>query len=338
MSELVSTLETILKIHSPTGYTKEIISYLVNEFQHLPVKLGMTNKGSLLVSFSDNPELVIAGHIDTLGAMVKEVNSDGTLGITTLGSYPLNSFEGEYVTVRNYNGELYRGTFLLKNPAAHVNKSIGDTKRELSTMAIRLDELAETPEKVKRHNIGTGNFVFYDVRFERTKSDFIKSRFLDDKACAAVMIELIKALAKDKYTGDTAFYFSNYEEVGHGAAVGIPESVKEMLVLDMAVIGEGCNGKEDAVSICPKDSSGPYDFDVTSKLMKVAKQFNINHVIDIYPYYGSDGSAALFAGIDVKVGLIGPGVSASHGVERTHLNGLINTYNLTYYYILNYNN
>ncbi|HCA42476.1 MAG TPA: glucanase [Bacteroidetes bacterium] len=337
MSEIVNTLETILKINSPSGYTKEIINYLITEFRHLPLNLSITNKGSLLVSFSDNPELVIASHVDTLGGMVKQINGDGTLEITKIGGLQLNSFEGEYVTVRNYSGELFRGTFLMNNPAAHVNDKLSETKRETSVMSIRLDELVDSPEKVKKLNIGTGNFVFFDTRFEHTKSGFIKSRFLDNKACVAVMVELIKHFAQEGYKGDTAFYFSNYEEVGHGACVGIPESAKELLVLDMAVVGEGCNGKEDLVSICPKDSSGPYDFDVTNKLMKLAKDFKINHVIDIYPYYGSDGSAALASGTDVRVGLIGPGVSASHGVERTHINGLLNTYNLTYYYIINFN-
>lgn len=333
MKNVVKTLEEILKINSPTGYTIEVINHLEKIFEGLNVIVKKTNKGSLLVSFDENPELVVTGHIDTLGAMVKEINDDGTIAITRIGGLELNSFEGEYVTVRNYKGDLFRGTFLLNNPASHVNKKLGETKRSTENMSIRLDELVRNAEDVDKLNISVGDFIFYDTRFEHTASGFIKSRFLDDKACAAIMIELIKEFAVSGYKGKTGFYFSNYEEVGHGSCVGIPDSAKELLVLDMAVIGEGCAGKEDMVSICVKDSTGPYDFDVTNKLRELAIKNKISFVTDIYPYYGSDGSAALAAGYDVRVGLIGPGVSASHGVERTHVKALEETYKLTKLYI-----
>jgi putative aminopeptidase FrvX len=336
MKNIVNTLEQILKINSPTGYTIEIISHLENIFKALPVKITKTNKGSLLVSFHDDPELIISGHIDTLGAMVKEINEDGTIAISKIGGLVLTSFEGEYVTVRNYNGKLYRGTFLLNNPAAHVNNEVESTKRNVKNMSIRLDELVQNVADVKKLGIDVGDFVFYDTRFEYTESGFVKSRFLDDKACAAIMIELIKEFAAGSFSKKVGFYFSNYEEVGHGACVGIPDSAKELLVLDMAVIGEGCSGKEDAASICVKDSSGPYDLTVTNRLRELAINNNIKAVTDIYPYYGSDGSAALAAGYDVRVGLIGPGVSASHGVERTHEKALEETYKLTKLYIEKY--
>lgn len=336
MKNIVSTLEEILRINSPTGYTIDVINYVENLFKGSKLFIKKTNKGSLLVSFDENPELVISGHIDTLGAMVKQVNEDGTIAITKIGGLELNSFEGEYVTIRNFNGETYRGTFLLNNPASHVNKSINETKRSTDNMSIRLDELVLNRTDVKKLEINVGDFIFYDTRFEYTKSGFIKSRFLDDKACAAIMIELIKEFSEGQMKKKIGFYFSNYEEVGHGACVGIPDSAKELLVLDMAVIGEGCAGKEDAVSICVKDSSGPYDFTVTNKLRDLAMKNKLNYVTDIYPYYGSDGSAALAAGYDVRVGLIGPGVSASHGVERTHEKALEETYKLTKLYIDNY--
>lgn len=336
MNNLITTLKEILAINSPTGYTIEIIEHLENLFTGLNVKLTKTNKGSLLVSFAENPELIVTGHIDTLGAMVKEIKDDGTLEITRIGGLELNSFEGEYVTVRNFEGKLFRGTFLLNNPASHVNKKLGETKRSTDNMSIRLDELVSSAEDVVKLGINVGDFVFYDTRFEYTSSGFVKSRFLDDKACAAVMIELIKEYASSGATPNCGFYFSNYEEVGHGGCVGIPDSAKELLVLDMAVIGEGCAGKEDKLSICVKDSSGPYDFTVTNKLRELAIKNNISFVTDIYPYYGSDGSAALAAGYDVRVGLIGPGVSASHGVERTHEKALNETYKLTKLYIEQY--
>ncbi len=334
--DIVSTLESLLKINSPTGYTIDVINYIEKLFAtDKKLFVRKTNKGSLSVSFSERPELMLSGHIDTLGAMVKEINNNGTIGITQLGSYPLNSFEGEYVTIRNSKGKMLRGTLLLNNPADHVNRNVRTEERNLSNMSVRLDEL-KTDEK-NFFGINPGDFIFYDTRFEKTESGFIKSRFLDDKACVAIMIELIKDLSNSKnYNSNTGFYFSNYEEVGHGSCAGIPDSVAELLVLDMAVIGEGCSGKEDAVSICAKDSSGPYDFIVTNKLRDLALKKKINFVTDIYPHYGSDGSAALRAGYDVRVGLIGPGVSASHGVERTHRKALDETYNLAKAYIENF--
>jgi len=334
INSLVSALENILKINSPTGFTEDVIKHIEDLFSGRDgLLIKKTNKGSLMISFSEDPRLIITGHIDTLGAMVKEIKSNGTLEITMLGSYPLNSFEGEYVTVRNSDGKLFRGTFLLNNPASHVNRNVNSEKREQNNMSIRLDEEVNAKDDVLKLGIDVGDFIFYDNRFEHTESGFIKSRFLDDKACVAVMIELIDKLLKQKNYKETAFYFSNYEEVGHGSCVGIPDSAEELLVLDMAVIGNGCSGREDAVSICVKDSTGPYDFNVTNKLRELAKKNKINYVTDIYPHYGSDGSAALSAGYDVRVGLIGPGVSASHGVERTHEKGLIETYELTKAYI-----
>lgn len=335
-SKIVDTLQDILKINSPTGYTEDVISHIEKIFCKSDLHIRKSNKGGLLVSFSEDPELVLTAHIDTLGAMIKELKGDGTIEITQLGSYPLNSFEGEYVTVRNSSGKLFRGTFLLNNPSDHVNKKVRSENREFGSMSVRIDEKADSSKELEKLGLAVGDFIFYDTRFEATPSGFIKSRFLDDKACAAIMIELIKHFENKKSAKKTGFFFSNYEEVGHGGCAGIPSSAKELLVLDMAVVGDGCTGREDAVSICVKDSSGPYDFFVTGKLKQLAKSKRIDFETDIYPYYGSDGSAARSAGYDVRVGLIGPGVSASHGVERTHLKGLEATFELAKAYIENF--
>jgi putative aminopeptidase FrvX len=335
-NKIVESLQEILKINSPTGFTVDVISFIEKSFGNSNLHIRKANKGGLLVSFSENPELILTAHIDTLGAMVKELKCDGTIEITQLGSYPLNSFEGEYVTVRSSSGKLYRGTFLLNNPSDHVNKKVRSENRDNGSMSVRLDEDVASSKDLLKLGLAVGDFIFYDTRFEATSKGFIKSRFLDDKACAAIMIELIDHFANKKQAMKAGFFFSNYEEVGHGGCAGIPSSAKELLVLDMAVVGDGCTGREDAVSICVKDSSGPYDFFVTDKLRKLAKSKNIDFETDIYPYYGSDGSAAWSAGYDVRVGLIGPGVSASHGVERTHVKGLEATFNLAKAYIENY--
>lgn len=331
--QITTTLKNILSINSPSGYTIEINNYLEELFNQNGIPFTKTNKGSLLVSFSDEPRLVLTAHVDTLGGMVKEVKSDGKIEITSIGGLQLNAIESEYVTIRNSEGKLFRGTFLMNDPATHVNKDIGSQKRDASNMAIRLDAEAVDMEAVSKLGIDVGDYVFIDTRFEALENGFIKSRFLDDKACAAILLELIFNLKDKLKDSPIAFYFSNYEEVGHGSCIGIPASAEELLVLDMAVVGTGCKGDETKVSICAKDSTGPYDFEMTNKLRSLAKKNKMDYVIDIYPYYGSDGSAALSSGYDVRVGLIGPGVSASHGMERTHIKGLENTYNLTLAYI-----
>ncbi|MFZ1322785.1 MAG: hypothetical protein WAT71_14605, partial [Ignavibacteria bacterium] len=188
MENVTATLESLLKIHSPTGFTNDVIKYISSLFtDNQDIKKTLTNKGSLLISFDDDPELLLTAHIDTLGAMVKEVKNNGTLELTQLGSYPWNSFEGEYVTIRNSKDKLYRGTFLMNNPADHVNKNLRTEKREYTNMSVRIDEQVKCDTDVKKLGIDTGDFVFYDNRFEYTKSGFVKSRFLDDKACAAIL-------------------------------------------------------------------------------------------------------------------------------------------------------
>ncbi len=330
---LIEILEDIVAIDSPSGYTEKIIKHIFNKIKGKEFKKTITNKGALLVSTVENPELVVSGHIDTLGAMVSGLNGDGTLALTQLGGWPVPSFEGEYVTVCTAKEKKIRGTFILKNPAAHVNREVGSTKRDMNAMCVRLDAEVSSRKELEKLGISIGDFLFFDPRFEYTKTGFIKSRFMDDKACSAAMLDIILNYKQELKGKSVAFYFSNFEEVGHGATSGIPTSAKELLVADMGVVGDGVAGDEFHVSICAKDSSGPYDFAMRNKLVSLAKKNKIPYKVDIFPFYGSDGSAALSAGYNLRVGLIGPGVSASHGVERTHIKGLEATQRLILAYI-----
>jgi len=329
----VKQIEELVAIPSPSGYTTNIISLIKEVLEEAGYSPLVTNKGALLVSLSPEPLLVVSAHIDTLGGMVKRIKDDGTLEITEIGGYPLNSFEGEYLTVRTQKDVDFRGTFLLNNPAAHVNREVGKAERKLENMHIRLDAEVRSREDVEKLGISVGDFVFFDPRFEYTETGFVKSRFMDDKACAGIFMDILLNHYEEIDGRDVAFYFSNYEEVGHGAAAGLPPSAKEMLVADMGVVGEGVAGDEFSVSICAKDSTGPYDYEMRRKLVELAEENEIPYRVDVFPYYGSDGSAALRAGQDLRVGLIGPGVSASHGVERTHEKGIMATEQLILAYI-----
>jgi len=322
MQTMIELIKELVEIHSPSGYTENIINFVENKLTGLDYVITRTKKGALLVGSVPTPKLVISAHIDTLGGMVKYINTDGTLEITQIGGWPPNSFEGEYVTVLTSAGKSYRGTFLLNNPAAHVNREVSKTERKMEKMHIRLDAVSFKREETEKLGVTTGDYVFFDPRFELTETGYVKSRFMDDKACAGINLDLLITHADFLKAHSIGFFFSNYEEVGHGGSAGLPSSIEKLLVTDMGVIGERVEGKETAVSICAKDSGGPYDFEFRQQLVALAKSNSISYQVDVFPYYGSDGGAALAAGMDVKVGLIGPGVSSSHGVERTHLDGI----------------
>jgi putative aminopeptidase FrvX len=334
MERIVEILRDLEAIPSPSGFTEKIIAHIESLARQAGITTTRTNKGGLVAGNHPQPKLVVAGHVDTLGAMVSGINADGHLSITKIGGPVLQSFEGEYVTIKTVSGKDYRGTLLLNNPAAHVNEEVEKTVRKVENMHIRLD--AEVAKKADTEALGIriGDFIFFDPRFEFTDTGYIKSRFLDDKAGSAAMLDAMLTLGAEKLkTVPVSFFFSNYEEVGHGAASGLPETAVEMLVADMGVVGEKVEGDESSVSICVKDSTGPYDYAMRCKLAELAAKNKIPHKLDVFPLYGSDGSIALIAGYDIRVGLIGPGVSASHGMERTHLKGLNATRDLMLAYI-----
>ena len=263
--------------------------------------------------------------------MVKTIKGNGALMVTPLGGLQAPNVETETVTVITREGKKYEGTFQVENASSHVNREVATAVRAFdSTLELLLDEKVYSKDDTKKLGIETGDFVAVNPRFTITESGFIKSRFLDDKASAAVLLTLAKAL-KDGYASFNRKVYINftvYEEVGHGAAAGIPADVVDMISVDMGCVGNGLNCKETQVSICAKDSSGPYNYDVVNELVAAAKNAGADYAIDIYPFYGSDVDVSLKAGYDIRHGLIGPGVYASHGYERSHVDGLVNTYKL----------
>jgi putative aminopeptidase FrvX len=321
----VDYIRDLVNIPSPSGFTQDIIKYLSKQLMNNGYAVQVTNKGSLLVTMSDKPQFVVASHIDTLGGMISWIRSDGTLELTQIGGWPPNNFEGEYLTIQTESGKSFRGTFLLDNPAVHANQEISKTERKMQGMHVRIDAQTQSREETENLGISIGDYIFFDPRFEVTDTGFIKSRFMDDKACAGILLDILLNHKEEIKTIPAGFFFSNYEEVGHGAPAGLPNTMKELLIADMGVIGDKINGKESAVSICVKDSSGPYDLEIRRELVALAREKMILHTLDVFPYYSSDGSMALRAGLDIRVGLIGPGVSASHGVERTHVKGVLAT-------------
>ena len=324
-------LEKLVNIDSPSGFTKEACEFIHATLKDLGYSPEYTAKGAVTCNLGDNPSLVLAAHTDTLGGIVSQIKSDGTLRISNVGGPLLPSYEGCYVRIHTLKEKVFTGTFLLDNPAVHVNKEASSKKREITNMHVRIDEEVENQKDVKALGVSIGDFVCFEPYYTETESGFIKSKFMDNKASCFVLFELAKELKGRNLP--IQLFFSNYEEVGHGAATGYAEGIDEMLCLDMAVVGTNQDGREHLCSICAKDSSGPYDYEMRKKLVALAEKNNIAYCQDIYPFYGSDGSAALRAGNDFRVALIGMGVSASHGVERTHKKGIQATIDLCLAYI-----
>ncbi|MBT34028.1 MAG: glucanase [Thalassobius sp.] len=331
-----SILKELIGIDSPSGFTQKASAYIFDVLSSFGYTPEYTNKGAVKLKLGENPTLAIAAHVDTLGAIVSGIKGDGTLRFSTIGGLQLNSAEGEYVRVYTLDDKIVNGTILHDNPAAHVNKSLSESSRSISNLHIRLDENVNSVEDVQELGIDVGDFVCLYTHYEELESGYIKSRFLDNKAGCFVLIELARQLKEKNIQVPVELFFSNYEEVGHGAASGFAETIEELLVIDMGVVGDGCSGDETLCSICAKDSSGPYDFEMRKKLTKLAKENELHCTTDIFPYYGSDGSAALRAGNSFRVALIGPGVAASHGNERTHKQGIEATISLCQAYIESY--
>ncbi len=330
VDHLVTSLVELLKIPSPTGFTENVMTQLAGSLAEYPdLEIRHTNKGALVATWpgtGSGPLRALTAHVDTLGAMVKEIKSSGRLRLTRIGGYAWNTIEGEGCTVYTTSGEAIRGSILLENASSHVNPKVGSSERTEDTLEVRLDTRTTSQAETEAIGIQVGDFVAFDPRVERV-GNFIRSRHLDDKACVACVVAAIYALhqADLQPITDTVFHFSNYEEVGHGAAAGLPETIAELITVDMAAIGAGQTSDEFHATLCVKDSRGPYHHGLSRRLRKLAERFEIPYKVDIYPYYGSDGEAYWRAGGDAAVALIGPGVDASHSYERTHLEALVAT-------------
>lgn len=334
-TKMTQTLENLIKIPSPTGYDLEIVPYIKEKVQELGIETTLLNKGAILARIPGESDeaILFSAHVDTLGAMVKEIKSNGRLKVSMLGGCPWVSLDAENCVVRTSSDKRINGTFQGTKPSVHIDGGeVAKTERDENTTELVLDEKVSTKEEVEKLGIEVGDFVFVDPRFTALPNGFIKTRYLDDKASVAVLLEAMAALKEAKLANTVFFFISTYEEVGHGASAGIPENVREFIAVDMGAPGNNQNSSEFAVNICAKDSSGPYDLGIRDRLVNLCKEHEIPYKIDIYPFYGSDASASLRAGHDIRTGLIGPGVFASHAYERTHIESMEATLNLVVEY------
>ena len=318
-------LKALTSIASPSGYTREVKEYLLSTLKEMGYEPWSSRKGNVLVTLGGegNP-LLLAAHVDTLGAMVRSIKDNGRLRPTTLGGHQWSTADGENCTIHTRDGKVYTGVVLNTEPSVHVADDKPD--HEEKNMEILLDENVNTKEDVAALGIQVGDIIAMDPRTVVTESGYIKSRFLDDKLSAAILLALAKWV-KDEHLSlnrKVSLVFTVYEEVGHGGS-SVPEDTEEMISVDMGCVGADLGCTERMVSICAKDSGGPYNYEVTSALIDTAKANGLDYAIDVYPHYGSDVEATLRSGYDILHGLIGPGVYASHNYERFHLDGVKNT-------------
>jgi putative aminopeptidase FrvX len=333
-------LVRLLNIASPTGFADPAIAFVEKELsQYKQLELSRTRKGALVAKWkvdNDLPPVALTAHVDTLGAVVKEIKSNGRLRLSRIGGIQWPSVETEGVWIFTSKGEKIRGSVLIDTASGHVHGAEGTkTARDDEHMEVRLDVRTTSDKETRALGINIGDCVAFDPRVE-VMNDFIRSRFLDDKACVANLVAAIKSMADAGLSPARTVYFhiSNYEEVGHGAAAGIPAEVEEVICVDMAVVGKGQESDEFSVTLCTKDGGGPYHFGLNNKLRALAEKHNIPYKTDVYVFYGSDGEAFWRAGGDVALALIGPGIDASHNYERAHMDGLNATTNWIMAYLM----
>ena len=320
----------LLAIDSPSGFTGKAVAWLKEQFEGLGFAAAITTKGGLMVDLGGSNTadgLMLSAHTDTLGGMIAEIKGNGRLRLTNLGGMKADNGETENVRVYTRDGRIYEGTLQLCNASVHVNGDYSNAKRSWDTTEVVLDEDVSAVDDTRKLGLEVGDIVCFEPRTRKTASGYLKSRFLDDKLSVGILLSFAKYLSDNKIIPErrTYVHITVYEEVGHGCSGSMPAGVKEAISVDMGCVGDGLQCTEKQVSICAKDSGGPYNYEVVGKLIAAAKKTGADYAVDVYPHYGSDVEAALGAGFDIRHGLIGPGVYASHGYERSHMDGVYNT-------------
>ena len=336
---IVEQAQKILAIDSPSGYSKDVISYLQKEYQDMGYETIITNKGGLLVHFGGEDQedgILLETHADTLGGMVSEIMPDGRLKLQPIGGLTAANCETEHCRIITRFDGSYEGTFQLQDASVHVNKNAVTDVRSFDNMEVVIDEKVFTEEDVRKLGISEGDVVCMNPRTVYTRSGFLKSRFLDDKLSVAIVLGAARYLKEEnvKLPRDTWQHVTVYEEVGHGGAASVPAGITEAISIDMGCVGSKVRCTEYQVSICAMDSRSPYNYDLVTKLVRLCREHGIDYAVDVYPYYGSDVDVTLSAGNDIRHGLIGAGVYASHGYERVHRDGIENCFRLLKAYLM----
>lgn len=337
MKKIIDELKELIAIPSPIGYTKDALEYLKEGFRELDFPITELKKGAFYATIPGKTEegLLLGAHVDTLGAMVRELKANGRLKVVPLGGMPWAGVEGENLQIHTREGKVYSGTLIPIKSSVHIHgDEVRKTERTTDAVEVRLDEDVSSKEDLEQLGISIGDFISFSPRTEHTESGYIKSRYLDDKSCCILLLALARQLKEEKIMPRKTLYLymSNYEELGHGL-YAFPDQVDELVSVDIGCVGEGQSSTEKTVTIFAKDGKTPYDYDLVTQLSTIAKEKDIPHVIDAIEYYGSDATAALSQGRDLRIACLGPGVESTHHYERTHETALKATLDLLYYFV-----
>jgi putative aminopeptidase FrvX len=339
MDDLIHQLERLINIPSPTGYTENIVKFIEAELHRLNIPTKRIQKGGLLATVAGTDtqkHRLVSAHVDTLGAMVKEVHANGKLKLSLIGGFTFNAIEGEYCQIHTLDGQTFSGTIHLSKTSVHIHRDTKLIERSEDNMEVRVDAPVKNPEDVTKLGIQVGDFISFNPRFTKADHGYIKSRHLDAKAPAACLLAVLKHISESRemIPHTTHFFFSNNEEIGFGGNSNITKETLEYVAVDIGISGMGQASDEFSVSICAKDSGGPYHYGLRKHLTALAAANKIDYKVDIFPNYASDVTSAMLAGYDLKHGLIGPGVDSSHAMERTHQDALANTTKLVFAYLV----
>lgn len=335
---LLDTFKEMVSVHSPTEYHQKFDSVLKKYAENLGYCVTSDNKNTVYISIDgqDNSKSVmLSAHADTVGLLVRAIMPNGTLRVKAVGGLNFATVDGESVVIYTRDGREYTGLIICEKHSTHVFSDASKTCRNADTMMVIIDEKVDSAEDVRALGIEVGDYVCIEPRCQITQSGFIKSRFIDNKGAIASVFAAIKYLKgnnlKPKY--NTVFSFPYCEEIGIGGRY-VPEGISEYVGVDIGLIGPEQNGSEYAVSICAGDIVGPYSYDLTSRIINYAKKAGCDYRVDTYRVYSSDANSAARGGNNVSRALFGMAVYGSHGMERTHVDSLLNTSALILAYVL----
>lgn len=335
---LLDCFREIVSVPSPVGYYVQLNPVLEKYAAMFGKTVTYDNRSTAYITLEgeDNSQTVLIGaHADTLGLMVRRIDADGKIRTRNLGGVNYMNLEGETVTVHTRDGRSYTGLLACQSHSVHVFDDARTVERNENTMLVLLDEPVESKEDVQALGIRHGDFISIDPRCQVTENGYIKSRFIDDKMAIACCFAMLKYLTennlKPKYR--TLLAFPYHEEIGLGGTY-VPGAVSEYVAVDIGLIGPDYEGSEFSVSICAKDKAAPYDYELTSRLIRYAEMAECDHCVDIFYRYGTDGNAAMRGGNNVRAAAFGMAVYCSHGMERTHIKGVANTVGLLLAYVL----
>ena len=330
--------QDLLKIDSTTGQFRKIHNYIVKKIKNLGYECVETRKGGALALLGGEGEpLVITAHLDDIGLMVRHIKKDGTLMVCPVGGLHAESVLGENIRLHTREGKVITGAVQRDRASVHVtpDKYFEIAPNYEENVVVVLDEDVKTDKETAALGVQVGDMIAIEPRFMYSNG-YIKARFIDDKAQAAILIEMMKAI-KDKKLNlrrKVYLYFAMYEEIGHGTS-WLPSDVVDVLGVDIACVGPEQTTDERKVSIFCKDSRFPYHYEFNDELIDAAEKAEADYVLDIFtPHYGSDGDTSVVAGHDIRHACVGPGTRATHGYERSHIDGMNNTYALLMSYII----